>query len=331
MERIIEAFMDPGLYNHEVKDVKLLQTHISYVFLTGKYAYKIKKPVNFGFVDFSTLEKRKQFCEKELAVNRRLCGKVYIKVLPVTDDNGKIAIDGGGKVVEYVLKMLELPQERIMSRMLEKGQVTEKHVREIAKIVSGFHKSESIPEISKYGSVKAVKELWDENFRQTAEFVGTTIKEEKYAFIKNAIGRFIENNQQLFEKRIRNGKIKDCHGDLHAGNIFISDKIYIFDAVEFNESFRCSDTLADIAFFLMELEFKGRKDLADAFLDEYAKIDEEEKKLLDFYKCYRAYVRGKVLSFKLNDKAVSEEGKKHSAEQAKKYFDSSCEYAKIIS
>jgi len=333
MENIIKAFMNPNFYDHEVEDVKIFQTHISYVFLTGSYAYKIKKPVNFGFLDFSTLDKRKIFCEKELELNRRLCGDMYIDVLPVTMSEGGIELNGRGEVVEYTLKMKEFPQERIMDNMLERDEVTKEHIDRIARIMSDFYiNTQTSDEINRYGSVDAIKFNWNENFEQTEEFMDKTIDREKFQLIKNSVNNFMEEKRYLFEQRIRDGRIKDCHGDLHSRNIFIVNGIYIFDAIEFNERFRFSDTAADIAFFIMDLDFKNRKDLSEFFLNRYLEYsnDNELLKLLDFYKCYRAYVRGKVLSFKLNDKYVDENDKKESAHMAKKYFDLSHKYAKLL-
>lgn len=328
----MNAFMDPKFYDHEVKDVKLLQTHISYVFLTGGYAYKMKKPVNFGFLDFTTLEKRKEFCEKELKINKRLSPAIYLAVIPVTDLNGKIELNGKGKIVEYVLKMKEIPQDRIMNKLLEGNKVTTEHIERIAKIISDFHnKAETSEKISEYGSVKTIKLNWDENFQQTAEFIGRTINKEKFYFIKNRIDEFLKNKYSIFEKRIKNGKIKDCHGDFHSGNVFIADDIYVFDAIEFNERFRYADVTYDIAFFTMDLDFKGRNDLSCLFIDKYVYYSNDDlSDLLVFYKCYTAYVRGKVLSFKLNDESVDENDKAKSAELAKKYFDLAYEYATCI-
>ena len=331
---IIEALKNPDAYDEKVFYVKVLQTHISYIFLTGRYAYKVKKPVNFGFLDFTTLEKRRFYCEEELRLNRRLCGDMYIDVLPITFSDGSVKINGSGKIVEYAVKMKELPQEALMSELLKKGRVDMNVMDEIAKILSDFHKkAETNREIESYGSIDTVRFNWDENFDQTKKFIGRTIKRQDYSFIHRAVQEFLKNRKDLFRLRQRKGRIKECHGDLHSGNIFIADRIYIYDAIEFNERFRCYDVASDIAFLLMDLEFLNKSDLSNRFLIKYLEYSGEEEDFLEvlpFYKCYRAYVRGKVTSFKLNDPNITEEEKERSKEIARKYFQMSRQYAEEI-
>jgi len=332
---IIEALKKPDAYDEDVANIRLLQTHISYIFLTGCYAYKIKKPVNLGFLDFTTLEKRKFYCEEELRLNRRLCGEMYIDVLPITLSGGSVKINGSGRVVEYAVKMKELPQEALMSRLLKKNKVSMSIMDEIARILSDFHnRAETSREIESYGSLSVVKFNWDENFDQTREFIDRTISRSNYRFIHHAVQRFLKDKKTLFKLRRVKGRIRECHGDLHSGNIFITDRIYIYDAIEFNKRFRCCDVASDIAFLIMDLEFLGKKNLSNVFLSRYLEYSGEEEDFLEvlpFYKCYRAYVRGKVTSFKLNDPNITEEEKKTSEKIAKKYFKLSCQYAEHLS
>ena len=327
---VVKAMMNPETYDEDVNKIEMVQTHISYIFLTGKYAYKIKKPVDFGFLDFSTLEKRKFFCEKELELNRRLCGDMYVAVVPINQFKGKIKINGAGEVVEYALKMRQIPQEFIMGNLLKKNDVDEKIIGEIAKIIADFHSNAGTDEkISKYGSAENISYIWNENFNQTVEFIGKTIDKVKFDFIKGKVNNFIKNNKKLFEKRISEGKIRDCHGDLHSGNIFIADKIYIFDCLEFNDRYRCSDVILDIAFFTMDLDTSGREGLSKYFVEKYIEFSGEKElfKLLKFYECWRAYVRGKVMSLKLNDPHVNERERKEAERMARKYFDLCYKYA----
>jgi len=333
MDEVINAFMNPNFYDHVVEQIKLFQTHISFVFLTGKYVYKIKKPVNFGFADFSTLEKRKFFCEKELKLNARLCKDMYIEVVPIKKFKGKIKMRGEGEVVEYAIKLKELPQEAKMDRLIEKNKIDKKIIEDIARIISDFHsKAETNKEINKYGSVENIKYIWNENFDQTIDFIGRTIGKNQFDFIKQKIENFINRNKRLFEKRISDNKIRDCHGDLHSGNIFVGDKIYIFDCIEFNDRYRCSDVILDIAFFTMDLDFRCRHVLSNYFLEKYIEFSGEKElfKLLKFYECWRAYVRGKVISLKLNDPNIDEKEKIDSEKLAKQYFDLSYRYAAAI-
>jgi len=330
--QIVEAMLKPEAYPQDPGNIELIQTHISFVFLTNNYVYKVKKAVNFGFLDFSTLDKRKFFCIKELELNRRLCPEIYLDVVPITK-SGFIKINGGGETVEYALKMKRLPQERIMTTLLKEGKVNKETVDEIAKIVAAFHsKAQTNPEISQFGSLKIVKTNWDENFSQTIKYIDQTIPETEFQFIQTKINAFMAKNGALFESRISGKRIRDCHGDLHSGNIFITDKICIFDAIEFNDRFRYSDVAADAAFLVMDLDFQNRVDLADYFMERYLSYSKDPQltQLLPFYKCYRAYVRGKVTSFRLDDPNINPKEKVSATEEAQAYFKLAAEYAKKL-
>ena len=334
MVNILEGLSKPEAYDEEVKEIKVIQTHISYVFLTGDYVYKVKKPVNFGFLDFTTLEKRKYFCEKEVEINSKFSPDLYIGVLPITrEENGEIKINGSGKVIDYVIKMKELPQERLMSKLLEKDEINEEIIDKIISILINFYsKTESIDESRSLGNLETIKFNWNENFETTKSFVNITIPEKIFEEIKNKVNNFFEINKELFEKRLKENKIKWCHGDLHSNNIFVTDKIHIFDGIEFNERFACIDIAEDIAFLLMDLEFKNKKALSSYFLEKFIEKtgDRDLLKLLDFYKCYRAYVRGKVTSFKLNDPNIGREEKERVLKEARSYFNLAFEYAKKL-
>jgi len=173
---------------------------------------------------------------------------------------------------------------------------------------------------------------WKENFEQTEEFIGKSISLKDFKQIQERVEDFLKRNAGLFEKRIADGRVRDCHGDIHSGNIFVADRVYIFDAIEFNERFRYSDVASDVAFLAMDLDFKERTDLSSFFIENYVKYsgDRELTKLLPFYKCYRAYVRGKVVSFKLNDPNVGVKEKKAAVKEAKAYFKLASAYAKIL-
>ena len=329
--KIVEALKSPKAYDEEVSQIRFLQTHISYVFMTGKNAYKIKKPVNFGFLDFTTLESRKYYCEEELRLNRRLCGDMYISVLPIALSDDIIKINGEGKVVEYTLKMKEIPQNTIMSKLLAENKVSKIDVERIAKLLFDFHnKAETNEEIEKYGSLDVIRFNWNENFDQAREFIGRTISDNIFCFIYQKVNRFMEEKRALFENRMRKRRIRDCHGDLHSANIFIADRIYIFDAIEFNKRFRYSDVASEIAFLTMDLDFLNKQDLSEFFQNKYLDYsgDKELLDMLPFYKCYRAFVRGKVTSFKLNDPTLKKADKRKSEKSAMKYFKLSYECAK---
>ncbi|KPV62807.1 MAG: hypothetical protein AOA66_1206 [Candidatus Bathyarchaeota archaeon BA2] len=331
-KQVVEALMKPEAYDEEPGQIELMQTHISFVFLTRNFVYKVKKAVDLGFLDFTTLEKRFFFCEKELELNRRLCGDMYLEVVPINRSN-VIKMKGEGETVEYAVKMKRMPQERMMNQLLEEDKVDSKLVDRIAKIIAEFHsKAETNRRISEFGSLAIIETNWKENFDQTQEFVGKTIPMKNFKLIRERIDDFMKGNVSFFEKRVAEGRVRDCHGDVHSGNIFVTDRIYIFDAIEFNERFRYSDVASDIAFLAMDLDFKERSNLSSFFVKRYVEYsgDQELMKLLPFYKCYRAYVRGKVVSFKLKDPSVGGEEKSVAMKEAKAYFKLASTYAKIL-
>jgi aminoglycoside phosphotransferase family enzyme len=331
-KQVVEALMKPEAYDEEPGSIELVQTHISFVFLTRNFVYKVKKALNLGFLDFTTLEKRRFFCEKELELNRRLCKDMYLKVVPINKSDA-IKIKGEGETVEYAVKMKRIPQEKMMSKLLEKNKVDDRLVDRIAKIIAEFHsKAETNRRISKFGSLAIIETNWKENFEQTEEFVGKTISTEEFKLIHERVEDFMKRKVSLFEKRMAEGRVRDCHGDIHSGNIFVTDGIYIFDAIEFNERFRYSDVAADVAFLAMDLDFKERTNLSNFFVRKYVEYsgDQELTKLLPFYKCYRAYVRGKVVSFKLKDPSVGGEEKNSAMKEAKAYFKLASTYVKFF-
>lgn len=330
---VVEALLKPDSYDEEVARVEMLQTHISWVFLTGKYAYKVKKPVDFEFLDFTTLEKRKHYCEEEIRVNRPLCGDMYLGVVPITRGNG-IRIGGEGKVIEYAVKMREMPQDAIMEVLLRKGGVGDNEIETIAELLADFHSKARTGEgVDEYGSVAQITMNWVQNFEQTREMRGTIVEPFMYDFIEKNVMSYIERNKELLEDRVARGWIRACHGDVHSGNIFIlkeRGEIYIFDAIEFNPAFSCSDVVAEIAFLAMDLEFHNKNELAKDFVKCYSQRTEDLLlyKLLPFYKCYRAYVRAKVIGFKLGDPDLDEKEKKKAVRLAKKYYNLAYQYAK---
>jgi hypothetical protein len=331
-KQVVEALMKPEAYDEEPGRIELTQTHISFVFLTRNFVYKVKKAIDLGFLDFTTLEKRRFFCEKELELNRRLCEGMYLEVVPINRSN-IIKIKGEGKPIEYAVKMKRMPQEKMMSKLLEENKVNSKLIDRIAKIIAEFHsKAETNRRISEFGSLMIIETNWKENFDQTGEFVGKTISTEDFKLISEIIDDFMKRNVSLFEKRMAEGRVRDCHGDIHSGNIFVVDRIYIFDAIEFNERFRYSDVVSDVAFLAMDLDFKERIDLSKFFVDRYIKYsgDQELMRLLPFYKCYRAYVRGKVVSFKLKDPSINSKEKRAAMKEAKAYFKLASTYTKAL-
>jgi aminoglycoside phosphotransferase family enzyme len=323
MSKIIDDLLRPEAYPEKTKEVTLAQTHISNVFICDNFVYKLKKSVDFGFLDFSTLDKRKFYCEKEVELNNRFSEGVYLGVYPVTLDNENHVIDGEGEAVEYAVKMKRLNPENLLKSKLKEGSITSQDIVRVADAVADFHKSsEAAKEISAYGKIEIIKFNTDENFEQTKEFIGKAISKAQHSSLKKWTNDFYKKHRKLFAQRIEEGKIKDCHGDLHMEHICLTDPIIIFDCIEFNERFRYSDTASDIAFLLMDLEYNEGWNEAQQLKDAYcANIGEKDiDHLINFYKVYRAYVRGKVTSFMLNDPNITAEKKKEAIEKAKRYF-----------
>lgn len=332
VEEMLEAMQKPGTYDERVDAISMVQTHISWVFLTGDFAYKIKKPVNFGFLDFTTLEKRKRFCDMELKINSMFSPEIYIGVVPLKKSGSGLRFSGAGETIEYAIKMRQLPQEGLMNRLLDRNEIkTDVMDKIVAKLADFYARTRTSTKKDATGSLATVEFNWKENFEQTLPFIGKTLGQETFDTIKQKAETFMTNNERLFARRVRNGQVKWCHGDLHSGNIFvINGDVYIFDAIEFNERFACSDVASDVAFLCMDLDFRHRSYLSDYFVKKYVEEsgDSEMQRLLDFYKCYRAYVRGKVIGFRLNDPHIPEKEKQEASDTARLYFQLAMQYAK---
>jgi uncharacterized protein len=291
----------PLAFPDRPRSVRMIETYTSTVFLTGKNAYKIKKPVDYGYLDFSTLEKRKHFCEQELILNRRLAPELYLAVLPVTKTPSGYRIGGKGEIIDWCVQMKELPQERMMTELVRRKQVSAQMMKEVIRLLSDFfRKSETSTEISSYGDYSKILYNVEENFSQTKPFVGDIMHEDEYKVIVKAVARFMSLHKALFAERVKQGFIRDCHGDLHTGNIFIDDGIHVFDCIEFNERFRYGDVMSDAAFLAMDLDFLGEPSLSRQVEEAFS--DDRTRGLLSFYKCYRAFVRYKIAVFRLQQK-----------------------------
>ncbi|GBE56257.1 phosphotransferase enzyme family protein [archaeon BMS3Bbin16] len=330
---VVEALKNPDVYPEKVTVVEIVQTHISYVFLTDEFVYKVKKHVDFGFLDFTTLEKRRHFCKEEIRRNTPLCKDMYLGVVPINRDGaGKISVDDGGEAIEYAVKMRRMPDDAIMTRLLERNSVTPEHVDRIARLLSDFHRNADTGSgVDEYGSLSQVRENWVQNFEQTQAHRGGLINPSDFDYIEKKVTEFMEKNEGLFNKRVSNGRVRECHGDVHSGNIFIlpDSRIYIFDAIEFFKGFSCSDVASEVAFLAMDLEFQNRADLAEGFVEKYVEYsgDTGLLELLDFYKCYRAYVRAKVNSFRLFEPEISESDRDDTEKIVSAYFKLAHRYA----
>jgi aminoglycoside phosphotransferase family enzyme len=321
---LIQDLLDPYSLPDKTGSVSLIQTHISMVFVGDEFVYKVKKPVDFGFLDFTTLDKRKHYCEQEVKLNQRLAQDTYIGVLPIIYDGLRHRIGPEeGEIVEYAVKMKKIPEELLMNSLFGRGELREEHLREIARVLANFHQNaERSPEIDKFGEPGVFRINTDENFEQTAKYVDMTISSEDFHTLRQWTDDFYRQQGDLFQERITSKKVRDGHGDLHMEHVCLTEKLAIIDCIEFNDRFRYGDTLVDIAFLLMDLEYHGGKDFARQLWRFYGQEtgDTGMDVLLSFYKVYRAYVRGKVNSFQLDDEHIGADEKKRAAQTASQYF-----------
>lgn len=322
----------PEFYPHPVREpIQLIQTHASCVFLTGDYAYKLKKPVNFGFLDFSSLEKRNYFIHEELRMNRAIAPDLYLEVLPIVKIEDKFILINEGEPVEYVLKMHQFPQENLFINLFEQNKLTENDLINLGKVVAQFHHQTITNNyICSFGEVEKIKAAIDENYQQTDRYIGIAQTQKQYCETQQFTDRFLKN-KLLFQKRQQQHKIRECHGDLHLKNIcYWHEKIQIFDRIEFNESFRFVDVMYDVAFTIMDLEARGRKDFSNIFLNTYLEQtgDWEGLQVLPLYLSRQAYVRAKVNSMLLDDANITQEDKQIATQTATNYYRLAWEYTR---
>lgn len=329
---LIQQMLQPEFYPHPVTEpIELIQTHVSYVLLTGDYAYKLKKPVNFGFLDFSTLDKRQHFCNEELRLNQRGAPNLYLEVLPITQVENQFHLGGTGQPVEYVLKMSQFPQDALLLTMFEQGKLNETHMEKLGRVVAQYHaKALTNDYIRTFGEVAQVRQAIDENYEQTYKYIGGPQSQAQFEETKQYTDSFFDS-PQLFTSRIENNKIRECHGDLHLRNICLwQDKILLFDCIEFNEPFRFVDVMYDVAFTVMDLEARQRSDLGNAFLNTYVEQtgDWEGLQVLPLYLSRQAYVRAKVTSFLLDDPTIPVAAKEEAGTAAAHYYKLAWQYTK---
>ena len=330
---LIQQMLQSGFYPHQVMEpIQVIQTHISYVLLTGDYVYKLKKPVNFGFLDFSTLDKREHFCHEELRLNQRGAPELYLDVLPITQAENQYQLGGAGQPVEYALKLRQFPQEALLISMFEQGHLSEAELEELGRVVAQYHaKAETSDYIRSFGEIIQVRAGVEENYEQTEKCIGGPQTQAQFDETKQYTDNFFAQRLGLFASRIQNNWIRECHGDLHLGNICCwQDKILLFDCIEFNEQFRFVDVMFDVAFIVMDLEARQRTDLGNVFLNTYVEQtgDWEGLQILPLYLSRQAYVRAKVNSFLLDDPSVPNAKKEEARATAAHYYHLAWQYTK---
>jgi aminoglycoside phosphotransferase family enzyme/predicted kinase len=331
LDRLIEALSRPELYPHQPQSIHVIQTHSSVIFLAGDLVYKVKKPIDLGFLDFTTLEKRKYYCAQEVRLNSRFSEGVYLGVVPIHRSPQGINLRGEGEEIDVAVLMKHLPEERMLLTMLRNDRVTLGIVDLVADRVAYLHShAPTGPEISRFGAPGVIRYNAEENFEQTRPYIGRTIDEQSYEELVALTMEFLESKRSLFGHRVREGFIRDCHGDLHLEHVVILNGIILYDCIEFNDRFRYGDTAADLAFLLMDLDFRGFPAFADRMARRYhdSSGDPHVMDLLDYYKSYRALVRGKVLSFTLDEPEVSDAEKEAARAAARDYFALALSYLK---
>jgi aminoglycoside phosphotransferase family enzyme len=319
-----ESFVQSATFKGEPMEDQVEETHISWITFTKNFVFKIKKPVQLSFLDFSDLEKRKMFCERELRLNQRF-SKIYLDVLPVTKSDIQWHLgEGQGEVVDYAVQMRRMASSKRMDKMLEAGKVDKGSMQALAKEVASFHRKAEIIS-TPFDSHKA-KGIFND-ILEVGDFIGEELGKGKQAFVHRSVtwsNGFLDIHAQLFQDRIEKGLKRDLHGDLHAGNIFLYKNPILFDCIEFSDEFRQIDLLYEIAFLCMELEAKGYKGYSEQFLSEYLKIipcieTDEDAGIFLYFKCLRANVRAKVRALGIRDSA-SGEGKEEDLEEINHYL-----------
>jgi len=329
-----DALTDPAVYPHAPDQVSLEQTHISIVAIVPPWVYKIKKPVELGFLDFSTLEKRRQCCKTEVRLNRRLCDQTYEEVVPVVETADGLRVDPQnerGEVVEYAVKMHYLDPIHFLDGMVERGEATAADIDRVADTLCDFYTSRpSTPEVAEAGWIENIRVSTDENFDQTADQAGTALSRPSYKALRYYTDRFYDQNAALFHRRRAGGFIVDGHGDLRLEHVHLTtERVCIYDCIEFNKRFRHLDVANDIAFLAMDLDYNGRTDLAKRLVRRVAEAlgDPELDQVIDFYKCYRAYVRGKVEGMRAAEEEVPAQERARSRVRAHRYYQWALRYA----
>lgn len=301
--RLIAALQDPRVYDHPVDRIEVIETHISHVLLTGSFAYKIKKPLNLGFLDFGTLAQRGHFCREELRLNRRTAPELYLEVVPITGTPAHPQLRGRGAVIEYAVKMRQFPQQSLADRMMAQGRLAERHMDEIAVALADFHgRIEGAAADATFGTPEQVRQPVRDNFDTLHGLLSDPGDLERLAALRRWSQRVFGSLHRTLAARRRDGFVRECHGDMHLGNLaFLDHRVVAFDCIEFDPGLRWIDVMSEAAFLAMDIEARGRRDYAWRFVNAYLAQtgDYAGMAVLTYYKAYRAMVRAKVARIRL--------------------------------
>jgi hypothetical protein len=307
-----------------VREPRLVETHISWVLLAGDFAYKLKKPLNLGFLDFSTLERRRFFCEEELRLNRRLAPDLYLEVVPVTGNAEAARFGGAGPAVEYAVKMRRFDEEARLDRVLARGGLEPAQVDALARRVADFHAG--LPPAAAgtgFGGPENIAFYARQNFDQIRPRLAAGPDLDALARLETWTGQEFAARREDFAARRREGFVRECHGDLHLGNIaLIAGEPVVFDCIEFNPELRWIDVASEVAFAVMDLEDRGRPDLASRFLNAWLEGcgDYPGLAVLPYYLVYRALVRAKVAAIRLGQPELGEPERAAALAQCREYL-----------
>jgi uncharacterized protein len=326
-ETLAHELLSPAAFARvaTTRAVTLVETHISWVFLLDRDVIKVKKPVDLGFLDFRSLERRRRACEDEVRLNARLAPDVYKGVLPVTRArDGTCAVGGDGETVDWAVHMVRLDDAVRADRLLASCALGGEGVDRIASVMAAFHASAATsPAIAAFGTAEAVVGNVEENFRQTAAVIGQYLDPAEVEEVERWQETFVRGKPERFADRIARGRVRDGHGDLRLEHVYLEPaRVRVIDCIEFNERFRYGDVCADIAFLAMDLAAHGRVDLAERLIASYAREadDYDLYSVVDFYGGYRAFVRGKIATIVAGDPSASDEVRRRSAAEARRYF-----------
>ncbi len=316
--------MQPGLFDHPVEKLRLVETHISWVILTGSYAYKIKKPVNLGFLDFSTLEKRRFYCEEEIRLNSRLAADYYLGVVPITGSAGQPHWGGAGKTMEYAVKMRQFPQDAQLDRILARGQLEPGYMDVFAQLIANFHARIAVADASSnYGTAAHVYHPVAENFTQLEQLSAAIGISPQLNKLRCWSGESFFNLEPVFKQRREQGFVRECHGDMHLRNMaWVNGQALVFDCIEFNPDLRWIDVVSEIAFLVMDLLQRQEPELAWRFLNVYLEVggDYAGMRLLPFYLTYRAMVRAKVAAIRASQAGIADKDKAGAEQELEAYL-----------
>jgi hypothetical protein len=330
---LIRSLLEAQVWGHEVRDLSLVETHISWVLLTGPYAYKIKKPVNLGFLDFSTLEKRHFYCQEELRLNRRLAPRLYVDVIAITGEATRLLINGPGPVLEYAVKMVQFPQEAQLDRLLARGGLGAHHIDELAQRVAAFHGNIAVaaPE-SPYGEPEQIQELVLANFDRVLCELQDQGMLDRVRTLRQWAQQEYQRCHNVLAARKRQGFVRECHGDMHLRNIaLLDDELVIFDGIEFSDSLRWIDVISEVAFLVMDLDDRQQPQLAWRFLNGYLEQtgDYASVEVMRYYLVYRAMVRAMVDAIRVHQPGMSEIEKRRVLDEYGTYVSLAERYTQI--